>query len=246
MSEQPTRESIAYDMSEIIRREHDIHGTKQITFDSLNNSLIAMVEFFTKPTDPKETVPYQYKMENQAIFEKNQIIISSALHQVDSVLTEMKTKMYQLEKNQHQVIIPNMPEPIPVATPEVKEKKSILPSFSKSVTPKLNPNDPYQSSITLQKKTMDLIEMWDLVVEWQSEGVEFNSDPNDADFTRISYDTYLSNHRTIFRHEIEPNLMREYSQGLQIILMREKELATQYGSSMMKEIFSTRNDFPQG
>lgn len=245
MSENPTRESIAHEMSEIIRIEHDIHGTRQITFDGLNNALIAMTKFFLEPTDSSETIPYQYKLENQSIFETNQIIISSSLHQVDSVLTEMKTKMYQLEKNQHQVIMPNMPEPIPVATPEAKEKKSILPSFSKPSMPRPNPNDPYQSSLTLQKKTLDLIEMWDLVVEWQSEGVEFNSDPNDQDFTRISYDNYLSNHRTIFRHEIEPNLMRVYSQGLQIILMKEKEMATSYGSAMMKEIFSTRNDFPQ-
>jgi hypothetical protein len=238
MSENPSRESITYDMSEILRREHDIHGSKQITFDSVNNALINMTKFYLEPTNFDEKIPYQYQKENQAIFENNQVIISSSLHQVDTVLTEMKTKMYQLEKNQHQVMYQGMPEPLPVATPETKEKKSILPSFSKPKPIKLNPNDPYQSSIDLQKKTTKLIEDWDLVVEWQSEGVEY-----DGDFDKIAYENYLSTHRHIFRKEVEPNLMRVYSQGLQLVLMKEKELALQLASGQMKEMFQTRNDF---
>lgn len=244
MSEQPpTRESITYDMSEILRREHDIHGTSQITFNSLNNAVIAMTKFFLEPTDIDEVIPYQYQKKNQQIFETNQVIISSSLHQVDSVLTEMKTKMYQLEKNQHQVIIPQMTEPIPMASPELKEKKSFLPSFSKTKPMRLNPNDPYQSSIELQKKTIALIDAWDLVVEWQSEGVEFNSDPNDCDFDRIAFENYLSTHRVMFRKDVEPNLMRVYYQGVQLILMREKELSLTLASGQMKEMFQTRNDF---
>ncbi len=238
----PSREQIAYDMSEIIRREHDIHGTRQITSDGLNNALTAMAIFVLKPTPVDEKIPYQYQLENQTIFESNQIIISSALDKVDTVLNDLKTKMYQLEKNQHQVMMQNSPEPIPVQspTPESKERKSIFPSLRTPKPIPLNPNDPYQSSLEQQRKTIKLVDDWNLFVEWQTLGVEYWED-----FSRIAYDEYLSIHRTMFRSDIEPNLMRIYSQGLNLVLMQEKILATQYGSSMMKEIFSTRNDFPQ-
>lgn len=239
----PSREQIASDALEIIRREHDIHGTKQITFDGLNTALMNMTKFFLEPTPFDEQIPYQYQVKNQSIFEKSQVIISSALHQVDSVLADMKTKMFQLEKNQQQqVIMPmsNMPQQYlpPLQTPETKEKKSILPSFGKPKNLKPDPNNPYQSSLVLQKKTLDLIENWELVVEWQAEGVEYFED-----FDKIAYENYLSTHRVMFRKEVEPNLLRVYSQGLAIVLMKEKELAGIFGSAIMKEIQSDRNVF---
>ena len=238
----PSREQIAYDMSEIIRREHDIHGTRQITSDGLNSALGAMAKFVLMPTPASEKIPYQYQLENQPVFETNQIIISSALDKVDTVLNDLKTKMYQLERNQRQIMMPNMSEPVPVQSLEPKERKSVFPSFRtpKPVPP--NPNDPFQSSLEQQRKTLKLIDDWNLFVEWQNEGVEYWED-----FSRIAYDDYLSTHRTMFRKDVEPNLMRIYSQGLNLVLMQEKILATQYGSSMMKEIFSVRNDFnPSG
>lgn len=238
----PSREQIAHDMSEIIRREHDIHGTSQTTSDGLNKALSRMSAFVLMSTPADEKIPYQYKLENQSLFEVNQVIISSALDKVDTVLNDLKTKMYQLEKNQRQIMMPNMSEPVPVQSPsEPKEKKSVFPSFRtpKPIPP--NPNDPFQSSLEQQRKTLKLIDDWNLFVEWQSEGVEYWED-----FSRIAYDDYLSTHRTMFRKDVEPNLMRIYSQGLNLVLMQEKVLATQYGGAMMKEIYTTRNDFPQG
>ena len=101
----PSREAIASEMSEVIKREHDIHGAgeHQITYDTLNKALTSLTNFYMQPTGIDEKVPYQYKKENQALFESNQLIISSALDKVDPVLFDMKIKLYQLEKNQHQV-----------------------------------------------------------------------------------------------------------------------------------------------
>ena len=241
----PTRESIASDMSEIIRFQHDISGaSKPITEADLKSAITNLAGFFLKPTNGSEQIPYQYKLENQSEFEQYQVIISTALDKIEPVISDMKERLFRLEKNQTPLILPNQQqgETINIPTNPEPEKKGLASLFSgKSKPAPINPNDPYQSTIDLQKKTMKIIEYWELVVEWQSEGVEMFED-----FNRISYDNYLSTHRIIFRKDVVPNLLRVYSQGLNIILMKEKEMSMAYGSSMMKEIFQTRNDFPTG
>lgn len=241
----PTRESIASEMSEIIRFQHDMQGaSKPVTEADLKSAITKLSDFFLKPTEPSDPIPYQYKVENQNEFEQYQVVISTALDKIEPVISDMKERLFRLEKNQTPLILPNQQqsEPINIPTNPEPQKKGISSLFSGKPKPApVNPNDPYQSTIELQKKTMKIIEYWELVVEWQSEGVELNED-----FNRISYDNYLSTHRVIFRKEVVPNLLRVYSQGLNIILMKEKEMSMTYGSSMMKEIFQTRNDLPTG
>ena len=238
----PTRESIASEMSEIIRFQHDMSGgSKPITESDIKSAITSLVVFYLKPTKISDTIPYQYKLENQQEFEEYQVIISTALDKIEPVISDMKERLFRLEKNQTPLIMPNQNqgEPINIPTNQEPEKKGLSSLFSgKPKQAPVNPTDPYQSSIDLQKKTMKIIEYWDLVVEWQSEGVEMFED-----FNRSSYDNYLSTHRVIFRKEVVPNLLRVYSQGLNIILMKEKEMAMAYGGSMMKEMFQTRNDF---
>lgn len=238
-----TRETIANDMATIATEEHAIHSAGVVTITSLNNAIIGMSKFFLEYTKPDEPIPYQYQRKNQAVFEKHHVIISACTDKIEPVVSDMKEKMWALEKNQQQVIVQqpmmNMPYPMP-PPPEQKEKKGISNPFSgKPKKPSLNPNDPYQSSLEQIKKTLRVLDMWDLVVEWQSEGTEF-----DEDFTRIAFDNYLSNHRVIFRHEVEPNILRVYSQGLRLILMKEKEMATAISTSQLKEAFQTRMDMP--
>ena len=239
----PSRESIASEMSEIIRFQHDMQGaSKPVTEADLKSAITKLADFFLKPTEPNDPIPYQYKVENQNEFEQYQVVISTALDKIEPVISDMKERLFRLEKNQTPLILPNQQqsEPINIPTNPEPQKKGLSSLFSGKPKPTpVNPNDPYQSTIDLQKKTMKIIEYWELVVEWQSEGVELNED-----FNRISYDNYLSTHRVIFRKEVVPNLLRVYSQGLNIILMKEKEMSMTYGSSMMKEIFQTRNDFP--
>ena len=241
----PSRESIASEMSEIIRFQHDMQGaSKPVTEADLKSAITKLTDFFLKPTEPNDPIPYQYKVENQNEFEQYQVVISTALDKIEPVISDMKERLFRLEKNQTPLILPNQQqsEPINIPTNPEPQKKGLSSLFSGKPKPApINPNDPYQSTIDLQKKTMKIIEYWELVVEWQSEGVELNED-----FNRISYDNYLSTHRVIFRKEVVPNLLRVYSQGLNIILMKEKEMSMTYGSSMMKEIFQTRNDFPTG
>jgi hypothetical protein len=97
----------------------------------------------------------------------------------------------------------------------------------------------------LQKRIAELIDAWELVVEWQSGGVEFVSSDGDNDLSRFGFDNYLSNHRQIFRFGVVPNLLRVYSQGLNLLLLQEKKLAVQYGNIQMREMFQTRNDMPK-
>ena len=234
-----TRESISQEALEVVIQEHAIHGVTSVTFDGLNKAIIGLTEFFLKVTDTSDPIPYQYKKENQKDFEKYQVIISSALDKVEPVISDMNQRMYILEKNQTQIVMPNMPEPISIPTPE-PEKKGASRLFSRTPkTPPPNPNDPYQSIQEVRNKMYELIKMWQLVVEWQSEGVEYFDD-----FTRLAYDEYLSTHIVIFRHEVAPNLLRIYSQGLRLILTKEKELAERIATSMQKEAFQTRQDFP--
>ncbi len=232
-------------MSEIIRFQHDLQGaSKPITEADLKSAITNLSKFFLIPTDYSDQIPYQYKMENQDEFEQFQVVISTALDKIEPVISDMKERLFRLEKNQTPLILPNQSqsEPINIPTNVEPQKKGLSSLFTgKSKPPPINPNDPYQSSIDLQRKTVKIIEYWELVVEWQSEGVEMYED-----FNRISYDNYLSTHRVIFKKEVVPNLLRVYSQGLNIILMKEKEMSMAYGSSMMKEIFQTRNDFPSG
>ena len=247
MSERPpTRESISHDMSEIIRYFHDAYGIEPVTESSLRKAIKELTVFYLKDTDYSEPVPYQYKRENQKDFEMHQVIISSALHQVEPVISDIKTKTFRLEKQQPQ-LIPNQPE-MPMMMPQMqpeKQKRSFSLFPQKQAKPVINPNDPYQSSIPLQKRIAELLDVWELVVEWQSGGVEFVDANGDHDMDRFGFDNYLSTHRQIFRFGVVPNLLRVYSQGLNLLLMQEKNMAVTYGNIQMKEMFQTRNDMPK-
>lgn len=248
MSERPpTRESIAQEMSEIIRYVHDAYGIDPITESTLRTAIKGLTTFYLKETDLSETIPYQYKRESQKDFEIHQVIISSALDMVEPVITDIKTKTFRLEKLQP-TLMPSEPQspPMMMMPPQQQEQKkrsfSLFPQ--KQQKPMINPNDPYQSSLAMQRRIADLIDSWELVVEWQSGGVEFVSIDGDHDLNRFGFDNYLSNHRQIFRFGVVPNLLRVYSQGLTLLLKEEKQLASQYGNNMMKEMFQTRNDMP--
>ncbi len=240
MSNIPTRESIASDAFGIVSRQHELQAQDNpITSRHLRTAMNSLIDFYLKPTPIAEKIPYQYKIENQVEYTTNASVISEALDKIYPVISDMNLKMYPLEKHKTPLFLPNQSEPINIPTPNV-EKKSIFPSLRKPQPEKANPDDPYQSIIVLRKNTMKIIDNWDLVTRWQSGGTEM-----DEDFTRVAYDKYLSTHRSIFRDEIVPNLLRVYSQGINIVLMKEKELASSYGNNMMKEMFQTRNDMPQ-
>lgn len=246
MSERPpTRESIAYDMSEIIRYAHDAYGITPITEQSLRKAIKELTIFYLKETEKSASVPYQYQHENQKFFEESQVIISSALDMVEPVISDIKTKMHLLEKPSNTIQMPNA-DPMIIPKPEPEHKKRSISLFpQKQQKPIIDPNDPYQSSIPLQKRIAELIDAWELVVEWQSGGVEFVSSDGDNDLSRFGFDNYLSNHRQIFRFGVVPNLLRVYSQGLNLLLLQEKKLAVQYGNIQMREMFQTRNDMPK-
>ena len=241
----PTRESIASEMSEILRYYHDAYGLKPVTESSLRSAIQGLSTFYLKQTDLSESIPYQYKLEHQEEFEGHHVIISSALDMVEPVVSDIKAKNFPLENNHQPVMMPSMQEPLMMPRQqEIQQKKRFSLFPQKPVRTVVNPNDPYQSSIATQKRILDLIDSWELVVEWQSGGVEFVNPNGDHDLNRAGFDQYLSNHRQIFKKDVEPNLLRVYSQGLKLLLKSEKTMASQFGNNMMKEIFQTRNDMP--
>ena len=240
----PTRESIAYDMSEIIRFYHDAYGIQPVTEQSLRTAVTGLTMFFLKETDAKDKVPYQYRKENQKDFETHQVIISSALDMVEPVISDIKSKNFRLEKNQQQMMMPQQSQmQMPMQQHDDTKKKNFSLFPQKPTKPTVDPNDPYQSSIPLQKRIENLLNSWELVVEWQSGGAEFVNTDDENDLDRFGFDSYLSNHRQIFRFNVVPNILRVYSQGLNLLLIQEKALAVQYGNVQMKEMFQTRNDF---
>ena len=101
MSENPTRESITAEMSEILRYSHDSVG-KVTTETELHSALKNLELFYFKTSD--DDMPYQYKDENQPEFIQNSIVISTALDKVQPVLSDIKERMFRLEKNQQTVM----------------------------------------------------------------------------------------------------------------------------------------------
>lgn len=248
MSERPpTRESIASEMSEILRYYHDAYGIQPVTESSLRSAIKGLASFYLKQTDLKDSIPYQYQLTSQEEFEKHHVIISSALDMVEPVVSDIKAKNFPLEKNQQSMMMPSMQEPMmmPMQQQPAPQKKRFSLFPQKQEVQKPSPTDPYQSSIAIQKRILELIDSWELVVEWQSGGVEFVNPNGDHDLDRFGFDQYLSNHRQIFKKDVEPNLLRVYSQGLKLLLKSEKELASKYGNNTMREMFQTRNDMPK-
>lgn len=252
MSENPTREGIAQDAMDIIRYTHDTLSTvKPITEATLEQAIRGMTRFFQIQTPKEEKIPYQYLSENQDDFEKYQVVISSATDKVAPVIADMNERMFRLEKNQPVQQIPlssiqAMSQP-QVQAPQEEKQKSKLSLFpSKPTKPEANPTDPFQSWVTLRKKIIDLIPSWQLVVEWQSGGMAFFDEDGDHDLDRYGYNAYLSNHAQIWNKDVKSILQMVYSAGLNIILLKEKELSVTLGTSMMKEAFQTRMDFPTG
>lgn len=239
MSENPTRESITAEMSEILRYSHDSLG-KVTTEKELHTALKNLELFYFKKSSDR--YPYQYKDENQAEYMENSIIISTALDKVAPVLSNIKETMFRLEKNQQTVMNPIIPEiqSLPNQPQPTDKKKSILDVFSRNKPPPPNPNNPYQSTIDTQRELLKLISDWKLFNEWQVSGTEFEID---EDMDEFGMRDYLSDHRFILRKEISPVLVRVYSEGLQLLLGQEKFFALQLGLGQMKEMFQTRNDF---
>jgi len=111
-----------------------------------------------------------------------------------------------------------------------KDNQSIFNQNQIIISNALNNIKPY-----LHKESHNLIKSWEMVVEWQSEIMN-----NIDKFDRVSFDDYLTTHIILFRKDVEPNLMRVYSWGLQEILQKEKELALQFTLEQTKEMVDLR------
>lgn len=236
MSENPTREKIQSDLAEVLRISYETQKKQE---SELKIAVNKIIEFFFKPPKKDTKIPYQYLEENQKEFYDSANTISIALSQVEPVLSDMKTRMFNLEKGNQVIDQPTSPDTPTIIAQNPPEKRPLISNpFHKTKKPA--PTNPYQSTIDIQRRTINVIYDWELTIEYQAFGVDL---VKELELEGIQ--NYLTYHRNKYCWDIAPNILRIFKQGLELQLDKEKQYALQSLTAQMKESFQVRNDFVQ-
>jgi hypothetical protein len=138
-----------------------------------------------------------------------------------------------------------MPKPqAPVVAPEKKKDEPDTRSLLQKIkgTPEksrvITPDDPYQDGLKYLRGIMAKMDRFERFVEYQAYGVDLALR---ASYTMMQQ--YLQFHRTRFKFDIAPTILKVHRQYIEIIKEREKLGAIQVGKKLDEEIFQTRNDF---
>jgi len=233
-------------MVDIVRIGHD---TLDKEHEKLQEAVLAIYKFQAIPSEPESKKVYQYEIENQEQYDKNEVIITSALGVFEPVVNYSKEKLFKLEMQIPTSIEFNPPQPQkPIEEkPESKESKQ---KDTRSIFEKLKgspqknrvitPDDPYQDGLEYLRGIMGKMDRFERFQEYQSYGIDLALT---ASFEMMK--NYLRIHRTRFRFEIAPHIIKTHRQYIEIIKEKEKIGAIQMGRKMDEEIFQTRNDFVQ-
>jgi len=239
----PSREYNQKRMVDIVRIGHD---TLDKEHEKLQEAVLGIYKFQAIPTPPESKKVYQYEIENQEEYDKNEVTITSALGVFEPVVNYSKEKLFKLEMQIPTSIEFSPPQPQkPVEEKEkenVKDTRSIFEKLKGS--PKKNrvitPDDPYQDGLQYLRDIMGKMDRFERFQEYQSYGIDLALTAN---FDMMK--NYLRFHRTRFRFEIAPHIVKTHRQYIEIIKEKEKIGAIQMGRKMDEEIFQTRNDFMQ-
>ncbi len=236
----PSREQNQKKLVDIIRIGHDSLDREHT---KLQEAILGIYKFQTIPSDPKTGNIYQYELENQSQFDKHEVVITSALGTFEPVVNESKEKLFRLEMQIPKTPPLDMPMPQAPLTEKKKgepdtrslmEKIKGTPEKSRIVTP----DDPYQDGLKYLREIMAKMDRFERFVEYQAYGVDLGLRAN---FTMMQQ--YLQFHRTRFKFEIAPTILKVHRQYIEIIKEREKQGAVQFAKKLDEEIFQTRNDF---
>ena len=237
----PSREYNQKRLVDIVRIGHD---TLDKEHEKLQEAILGIYRFQAIPSPQESKKVYQYEIENQDEYDKNEVLITSALGTFEPVVNDSKEKLFRLEMSiptSTSFEIPTPQKPIEEKTQE-KDTKSIFDKLKGS--PKksriITPDDPYQDGLRFLRNTMKKMERFERFQEYQSYGIDLALN---ASFSTMKQ--YLRFHRTRFKFEIAPHILRVHRQYIEIIKEREKMGAIAMGRKMDEEIFQTRNDFMQ-
>ncbi len=236
----PSREQNQKKLVDIMRIGHDSLDKEHI---KLQEAILGIYSFQAIPSDPKTKKVYQYEIENQIQYDKHEVVITSALGTFEPVVNDSKEKLFRLEMQIPKGQAFDMPSPqVPLAekpknepdTRSLIEKIKGSPEKSRTITP----DDPYQDGLKFLRETMHKMVRFERFQEYQAYGVDLALS---ASFPTMIQ--YLRFHRTRFKFEIAPHILRVHRQYVEIIKEREKQGAIQFAKKLDEEIFQTRNDF---
>ena len=236
----PSREQNQKKLIDIMRIGHDSLDKEHI---KLQEAILGIYSFQAIPSDPKTKKVYQYEIENQNQYDAHEVIITSALGTFEPVVNDSKEKLFRLEMQIPKGQAFDMPSPqVPLAekpknepdTRSLIEKIKGSPEKSRTITP----DDPYQDGLKFLRETMHKMVRFERFQEYQAYGVDLALT---ASFPTMIQ--YLRFHRTRFKFEIAPHILRVHRQYVEIIKEREKQGAIQFAKKLDEEIFQTRNDF---
>jgi len=235
----PSREQNQKKLVDIIRIGHDSLDREH---EKLQNAILGVYAFQAIPSDPKIKKVYQYEIENQIQYDKHEVVITSALGTFEPVVNDSKEKLFRLEMQ-----IPSQPYEMPKPQAPIPEKSKNEPD-TRSLMDKIlgspeksrliTPDDPYQDGLKFLRDTMNKMVRFERFQEYQAYGVDLALT---ASFPTMIQ--YLRFHRTRFKFEIAPHILRVHRQYVEIIKEREKQGAIQFAKKLDEEIFQTRNDF---
>jgi len=237
----PSREANHKRLVDIVRIGHD---TLDKEHQILQQSILEIYKFQAIPNDPESGKVYQYKLANQEKYDKHEVIITSALGTFEPVVNDSKAKLFKLEMQIPTDVSMDMPPPkMPLqdkGESQINDTRSIIDKI-KGVPKKkriITPDDPYQDGLAFLRDTMGKMQRFERFQEYQSYGVDLALT---ASFYTMM--NYLQFHRTRFKFEIAPTIIRVHKQYIELIKQREKEGAILMAKKLDEEMFSTRNDF---
>lgn len=236
----PSREYNHKRLVDIVRIGHDTLDKKHY---QLELAVRGIYDFQNIISNPESKKVYQYEIENQGEYNKFEITISSALGTFEPVINESKRKLFQLEMQIPQGIGYDMPPPMKkpqdTGQDQIKDTRSLIDKLKGKPAQKriITPDDPYQDGLEFLRETMHKMKRFERFQEYQAYGIDLALRAN---FLTMLH--YLKFHRTRFRFEIAPTILRVHRQFVEMIKEREKQGAIIMGAKIDDEMWSSRND----
>jgi len=227
---------------DIVRIGHD---TLDKEHQLLQNAILGIINFQLIESDPKSGKVYQYMIDNQEEYNEHEVIICSALNSFEPVINDSKNNLFKLEMQIPSDVSFDMPPPIqPMKQKgneaETKDTRSLFEKMKG--TPKktrlVTPDDPYQDGLPFLRETKLKMDRLHRFIEYQAYGIDLAMKA--PYLTMLSY---LRFHRTRFRFDMVPTILRVHKQWIELVKANEKIGAIRIASKLDEEIFKTRNDF---
>ncbi len=229
-----TREQQLKRSIDVIRFGHDVLIDEHA---DLCKAVLEIKKFQAIPSDRKLGKVYQYQIENQEIYDTNEMTLISA---TACFLPVVNTYKQELWKSELQVGSEYDTEYKDTKTvPEKEEKKSFkeMLGFDGKKKRVIDSNAPYQHAIPYLTDSLKKIERLDLFGEYQSYGIGL------AKHTSFSgMIEYLDFHRTRFKFDIAPEIIRKHKQYVNMVLREERVGMINVASKIDAELYSSRND----